>query len=120
MPRVSRRRRPLCLRLYRDDLPEPVSEHYLSGEGIEVGRSVTLSVGGAAISVDRAYVVGFSAGSSGDPQRRTLVGSSGTIAYELIDSVVDENNLTDIEDGGVVLSGTIPPAAASARASSSG
>jgi hypothetical protein len=88
--------------------PEPVSEHYLSGEGIEVGRSVTLSVGGAAISVDRAYVVGFSAGSSGDPQRRTLVGSSGTIAYELIDSVVDENNLTDIEDGGVVLSGTIP------------
>jgi spore coat protein U-like protein len=88
--------------------PEPISEGYLTGEGIEVGRSVTLSVGGASISVDRAYLVGFSAGSSGDPLNRTLVGAAGTIAYELIDSVADENNLTDLDDGGALLSGTIP------------
>jgi spore coat protein U-like protein len=88
--------------------PEPIAEGYLSGAGIEVGRSVTLTVGGGGGGIDRTYRIGFSPGASGDPQNRTLVGAAGTISYELIDNVVDENKLTDLDDGGVVLSGTIP------------
>ncbi|MFW5828152.1 MAG: spore coat protein U domain-containing protein [Alkalispirochaeta sp.] len=85
--------------------PDPVTESYSTSAGVEVNRSVELSVGG---SFDRSYDVGFSAGSSGDVQRRRLVGAEETIRYDLLDNITDQNLLTDIEDGGTVLSGTIP------------
>lgn len=85
--------------------PDPVTESYSTIAGVEVDRSVALSVGG---SFDRNYEVGFSAGSSGDVQSRHLTGTDETIRYDLLDNRTNQNLLTDIDDGGTTLSGTIP------------
>ncbi|MCA1754587.1 MAG: spore coat protein U domain-containing protein [Spirochaeta sp.] len=89
--------------------PDAVSEQYSYDGDVVAGRSVSLIVGGGGSGVNRSYSIGFSSGTSGDPENRRLYSSDGTsIPYEILDSVVGGNQLKDLDDGGPVLSGTIP------------
>lgn len=88
--------------------PDPVTETYSAHIGVEVSRSVELSVGGGAINLDRSYRIGFSGGSSGDPQNRTLLGTEAAIPYEILDNITDQNVLGDLDGGGSLSTGTIP------------
>ncbi len=89
--------------------PEAVNEQYSYNGDIVVGRSVSLVVGGGGSGVNRSYSIGFSPGTSGDGGNRRLYSAIGTsIPYEILDSEAAGNQLKDLDDGGPVLSGSIP------------
>ena len=84
--------------LFELSTPASVNEDYFFDYDTIVSRSITIKKN-YNLGFFKDYTIGFSSGSSGDPENRRLYSSGGSsLSYKIVDSISSGNILKDIGD----------------------